>query len=760
MTLELNGPISTITVEVTEVSVIEVDIVNSSVIIDGAGELVVEHTTSSIAVNPTVQSEITIENPRSQVIIGGDGDSGVNTFDQLLDTPNGKAGHALKAVTVSADETELVFVTIPGGASYAFDDLSDTPASKSGKAGKGLAVNVGETDLDYVDFVLDSVYQLHLAATNPHNVTAAQSGADPAGSAATVQGNLDTHEADTLNPHAVTAVQSGADPVGSAATVQGNLDIHTGDTSNPHNVTIDDVFPLDNDEYITAKDLASSIRDILGVDASDNVSVGSTVLNLLLNGKAVHPQYFNGTSTDDLALLAELNSHVSNVANPHATTFDLLGDTPASKFGNADKAVFVNGSATALQYRSIVHSDLNGLEEDDHKLYVKKNGWNIGADSTVTRSFTPGTRTFEIAPSGASFEYWCDGVLHTKTTAQSVVIDDLEGLWFIYFDGATLIASQTAWNIFDDDLALVSYLYWDATNNTHVGVGHEMHTWVMDPATHAHLHLAVGSRYKDGLSLGNMDVDGNGDDASAARFSVGDGSFFDEDILNVIEDGAPQPLTSVAEIPVLYRLGATGVWRKIPATTFPITTTGGGRAAWNEFTGGAWQLTEVDNRDFVLMHIFGTNDLEEPVIAIMGQDEYDSKRAARAGAEVEMQSLLLGDLATLLPEFVPMATVIFETQDSYSNAVQSRVVSTDEGDDYIDWRATTGSRSAVSGVTDHALLTGITGNDHVKHTETAAAPTTTEYPNDGDCGFHKDTTGPTYYTVCNFGGVIKKALLT
>lgn len=52
---------------------------------------------------------------------------------------------------------------------------------------------------------------------NPHNVTAAQAGADPAGSAATVQGNLNTHIADTGNPHMVTAAQAGADPVGTAA---------------------------------------------------------------------------------------------------------------------------------------------------------------------------------------------------------------------------------------------------------------------------------------------------------------------------------------------------------------------------------------------------------------------------------------------------------------------------------------------------------------------------------------------------------------
>lgn len=60
---------------------------------------------------------------------------------------------------------------------------------------------------------------------------------DPIGSAAAVQANLDTHEADLSNPHAVTVEQIGADPSGSAAAVQANLDAHEADLSNPHVVT-------------------------------------------------------------------------------------------------------------------------------------------------------------------------------------------------------------------------------------------------------------------------------------------------------------------------------------------------------------------------------------------------------------------------------------------------------------------------------------------------------------------------------------------
>ncbi|GAG94767.1 unnamed protein product, partial [marine sediment metagenome] len=248
-------------------------------------------------------------------------------------------------------------------------------------------------------------------------------------------------------------------------------------------------------------------------------------------------------------------------------------------------------------------------------------------------------------------------------------------------------------------------------------LGYEMHAWAMDPATHALNHSARGAAYGSGLALGNMDVDGDGDDASAAQMSVGDGVFYDEDIKHAIVDDDPQELSTPAELPIYYRLGADGDWRKIAATTYPVNPAAGGSnmATWNQFTGGAWQLTEVTTNQYTLSHILATNNQDEPVIVIMGQSDYATKNAARAGAEVEIQNLVWGALGSLTPEFVPIATVIFQTKSSWGNAVKSKVVSTDTGDDYVDWRSSTGSRAAISGVTDHGLLSGLADDDHAQY---------------------------------------------
>ena len=58
--------------------------------------------------------------------------------------------------------------------------------------------------------------------------SAAQVGADPAGTAALVAADLLSHASDTGNPHEVTAAQVGADPAGTASTAVSNHAAGTG----------------------------------------------------------------------------------------------------------------------------------------------------------------------------------------------------------------------------------------------------------------------------------------------------------------------------------------------------------------------------------------------------------------------------------------------------------------------------------------------------------------------------------------------------
>lgn len=319
---------------------------------------------------------------------------------------------------------------------------------------------------------------------------------------------------------------------------------------------------------------------------------------------------------------------------------------------------------------------------DSSGFIVHSSGFDLpGPLGPSTLTFTDVTRRLTIVGNGATYTY--EGQRYTLPALVTVTIPDIEGLHYIYFedDPSTPIVTQS----FSIDIiatkVLVAVIYWDATNNTAIRVGDERHGNQMAPRTHIYNHLTFGTRYQaPGLGLINMDVDGNGDDASAAQFDVEAGTIWDEDIQFDI------PATA-SGIPIFYRSGTNGEWRRGSVTGFNTITVGSGRMAYNfNVSGSIWTLSELANNDFGLVHYFATGDINEPVIGILGQGDFPTLGQARDAAPDELVRLSFGDLNELLPEFAPIATVIYQTSNGYSNAVKARVRSTDEGDDYIDWR--------------------------------------------------------------------------
>ena len=368
-----------------------------------------------------------------------------------------------------------------------------------------------------------------------------------------------------------------------------------------------------------------------------------------------------------------------------------------------------------------------------------ENGFDNQTDSTM--AFDDTTREFTISPAVTSFTYVSNSTEYTVTATDDTTITDTEGLHFIYYNGASLLSTTTFTEALITTYTLVAVIYWDATNNEVVYFGDERHGNIMDSQTHLYNHNTSGTRFGTGFSLDNMDTDGSGNDATAAQFGVGGGELWDEDIHVTVVAGSPQTLAVPAEIPILYRLGANGDWRKIAATTYPITTTGTGRPAWNELTGGAWQLTEVSSNNYILMHYFASPDVLEPIFAIVGQAEYVTVALARAAATVELAALKLGQLTLLSPEYIAIATVIFQTNVSYTNAVKARIRVTDEGDDYIDWRfSTSGSTGGASGTPGADGADGADGSAAIfvnQYQRAASLPST---PGATSASYNFDTT--------------------
>jgi hypothetical protein len=204
----------------------------------------------------------------------------------------------------------------------------------------------------------------------------------------------------------------------------------------------------------------------------------------------------------------------------------------------------------------------------------------------------------------------------------------------------------------------------------------------MDARTHEYLHRTQGTKFDSGLLLTMASVGGTGNNDTDAQFSSAAGVIWDEDIKHTILSRANGDL-----LPVIYKTGASGLWRMNDSAAFPVLTTGTGRAAYNQWTGATWQQTEVTSNRWVLSHIFaipGVNATSGYLVAVQGEAEYSSLALAQAGAQVEITDLSLTGLP--FQEFKEVGTIIFRTNNGYANAVKSRVEAAGTGEDYVDWR--------------------------------------------------------------------------
>lgn len=351
--------------------------------------------------------------------------------------------------------------------------------------------------------------------------------------------------------------------------------------------------------------------------------------------------------------------------------------------------------------------ELAARREAQNTLTKEPTGFATLTESTTSFSDSGPDRTFTITPVSGSFTFYVKGVKFVKSSAESIQIPNTSGNHFIYYsDSGVLSSTQVAGASLFQDNALISIIYWNTDTSTHSYFAEERHGLQMDGATHSYLHTVFGAQYLSGLALQGFVVDGDGSLNTHAQFTADEGVIRDEDLVISI--------LAQTQIPVLFRQGTQ--WRKKAADSFPLIYSGtagytgaNGRLPYNQLSGGNWQLTEIANNAFVLVHLFGTNDKETPVIAIQGIATYGNVTAARTAASTEITSLSGLPFA----EFVAIGSVVLQSADAFTNTPKATVVSVD-GANYVDFRGT--QLYTPAGVaTSHNLLSGLSGDDHLQY---------------------------------------------
>ena len=333
------------------------------------------------------------------------------------------------------------------------------------------------------------------------------------------------------------------------------------------------------------------------------------------------------------------------------------------------------------------------------------------ADSVI--SFDEGSRQFSISPASTSYTVWCTGKRYVKTSTETVTIPDTSGLYYIYFNSSGSLAYKTTYFTWDQDTP-TAYIYWNGDDDKAYFFADERHGVALDWQTHEYLHRTRGAAIANGFGASNYVLDGDGSLDAHAKIDIAGGTFFDEDLQVDIEHSpTPTPntwkqrLENGAYIPVFYKLNSS--WKKDVATQYPFKKVGT-RSTYNLNTSGTWSTQEVDNSKYGVMFIVATNNLNEPILSIMGQSQYTDQGSAEASSWDDL------DLTGFpIVEFRPLYKIVFQTATSYANTAKTKFVN------LLDLRRiiTPGEGIPSSPVSDHGNMTGLSDDDHTQYLNTA-----------------------------------------
>lgn len=324
-------------------------------------------------------------------------------------------------------------------------------------------------------------------------------------------------------------------------------------------------------------------------------------------------------------------------------------------------------------------------------------------------SFNSSNRVFTISPVSGSFNVWCQSEKFTYTTPQTVTIPNTSGLHFIYFNNVGILTYRE--NYFDwNSETPTAYVYWNSGIGTAIYFADERHGVTLDWATHEYLHRTRGAVYANGLGVSNYTTVGVGNSNADAQFDLASGTIFDEDLqIDITHSNTPtqntweQYLQGPARIPVFYLNGSQWVYDN--PTDYALKQ-GTSRIKYNLNTNGTWSTPDCpSNKNYTCSWIIATNNLNYPVISILGQT-YSNKLTDIE--EITFNDLYLNDFPSL--EFRPLYKIIWQTDSTYTNTPKSVLV------EIYDLRASeTASLLFQPTSIDHGSLTGLSDDDHLQY---------------------------------------------
>ena len=560
-------------------------------------------------------------------------------------------------------------------------DFDSSPTSEI-KAGEAVYVTAGATNIRQ-GYVLTSIGTgtdgAHVLNTDSLTFT------QFTGTSAFTAGSGMSQSGNTINVGTASSdrIVVNTDDIDLATVSQTNTS-GSATTSFISGVTVDSYGRVTGKET-SSVDLTSTVQKSL-IDAKGDLIVGSadnSVARLAV-----------GTNGYFLKANSSATNGVEWASIPTINNLDDIGDVVITSAANGQMLVF-DGT-----------NWVNQVSPSQEPM-----GHENKADSTI--SFNNTTRVFTIQPVSSSYTVWVKGKRFVKTTSSTVTLPNTTDLYYIYFDSAGALQYQTTY--FDwDDQAPTAYIYWNSSTSKAEFFADERHGVTLDWQTHEYLHRTRGAVIADGFGASNYNVAGDGSSDAHAKLDLANGTFFDEDLqVDITHSASPtantweQVLQGNAEIPVFYKSGTS--WVKDAATEFPLKQ-GTSRPQYNSYSAPNWSTTDIVDNKFGISWIIATNNLGEPVIALLGQDSYNNIGEAEAATWEELN---LEGFPVF--EFRPLYKVVYQCADTYTNSVNARFVGV------YDLRrvVSAGESIPTTPVSDHGSLTGLSDDDHTQYLNTS-----------------------------------------
>jgi hypothetical protein len=456
---------------------------------------------------------------------------------------------------------------------------------------------------------------------------------------------------------------------------------------------------------------ALTLKGVTGTIASEGfIRLANGVAN---NGNAI--VWRNAGNTADLALKANASNRLEYdaVAVPTISSTDAFTNKTLTDSTNnigADRLTSgsipdarVPASNVTQHVGSLVHQSLSGAGTNTHAnidTFIANENAIIAAqkeptgfedpDNTV-EEYDKTTRKVTITHSSGTIAIWHRGVRYTLTSPYlSAAHDDTTSQWFLSLAaGGGVSWSATAWDF--EVVAPIAYVYYNKVTDIKFCIRecHGLEPW----QSHKRGHELQGTYVRSGGLIDASSVTINTDSDVAVTPATESVIVADEDLPTTLTAWPQGSYTR------LHMISSAEVFTTSASYPFPVA---GGKIQYNP-TGTS--LADVSVNQYVNVYaIYAPTTADSAsqsfrVLWMIGQTQYSSLAAAQGE---DFRTLVLGNLKTIFPEFVPYARLSYQYGAGFSGSTKSKL----QGISYL-----TGSRNGSVNVTgftptDHNSLTG------------------------------------------------------